>query len=63
MLKVGDLVRYSWTEEVGIVLEVDRNKDEIMAKIKWSERFARKNNTKSNIWWTKVDRWLQKVGK
>ena len=63
MIKVGDLVRYSWADEVGIVVKIKDEEEGVMVMVRWSERFAEENKSAKTTWWTKPDRWLVKVEK
>jgi hypothetical protein len=65
MIKTGDLVKYTWSDTVGIVLKVNRESlsGEIMVKVRWPDHFATRNNAGSNTWFTRLDRWLMKVEK
>jgi hypothetical protein len=62
MIKTGDLVKYTWSDTVGIVLKVNRESlsGEIMVKVRWPDHFATKNNagTVFESW-----PWLMKVEK
>lgn len=65
MVKPGDLVRYAWSQAVGLVLEVarDENSDRVILLVEWPQWYAEEMNAKSRKWWTREDRFLIKVGK
>jgi len=65
LIKVGDLVRYIWTDAVGLVVErgFDDRTDDIILLVEWPQWYAEKMNAMSNRWWVKKDRFLAKVEK
>jgi hypothetical protein len=73
MIKKGDLVRYSWDETPGLVIEV-KEKDRgtigisvmcLHALVLWPDNYGRKkrpwSGRSSNIWWVPIDKYLKKV--
>jgi hypothetical protein len=65
LIKVGDLVKYVWTDAVGLVVErgYDDRSDTVILLVEWPEWYAEKMNAMSNRWWTRKDRYLIKVKK
>lgn len=65
MIKVGDLVRYAWTDAVGLVVErgFDDRTDNIILLVEWPRWYAKKMNAMSNRWWVPKDRFLVKIEK